>query len=255
MNDLHYIFYEPKVMFLDTVDMSSGCERSHRRLADYIWFGGKPPRNRPAVLCKITKTEAADWPPIAAELAEKGWLASGDFLIHRGIIKSLNESKLRYMESFNRQCKMNKVQPLIASAPDDVTGIVEVTRAKAVKRAVAPSVTPPAPTVPPVNGKSAGDALLTPDGAARMAGTIVRNTTDWSYDNCKVTPQMFVARTLAGVLKPYEGRVTEKAVLTTWHEAANATHQAAVDGLVKTTIAGYLINCWRTNLDAEAAAK
>lgn len=236
-------------MFLDTVDMTGPAELAHRRLADYIWFSGNPPRNRVPVLCEITKTLAGDWPPVGVELMEKGWLVSGEFLIHRGIISSLNDCKLRYAESFNRSCKMNRTQPLLVSEPHAVTGIVEIVKPKA-KRSEAGGRRADVPATPAAAEN--GSAALSRDAATRLAGAILRNTTNWHYDNCKVTPDMFVARTLAGVLTPFEGRVSEKAVLTSWHEAAGATHKAAVDGLVKSNAAGYCIAAWRSRLSAAA---
>lgn len=248
MNDLHYIFYDAKRMYLDTVEMTGAGERAHRRLCDYIWFSGRVPFNHDPKLCQITSTKETDWPGVKAELTEKGWLIAGDFLIHRGAVTTLNESRLRYVENFNRGCKMNRREPLVASEPDSTTGLIEVRKpGLAAKLKKEPHGQAARATT------DAGAAILTPEGAARVAAAILRNATGWHYDNAKVTPQMFVARTLAALLKPYEGRVTEKAALTAWHEAAIATHQAAVDGLVKTTVAGYCIATWRDLLGAVAS--
>lgn len=127
MNDLPYIFYNAQKMYLDTSDMSCEGERAHRRLCDFIWFNDRPPLNQNDSLKQITHTKDSDWSRVKRELLAKGWLEVGEYLLHRGAIKSLNESKFKYVETYNRACKMNKTEPLTVSAPDTVTGIVTYT--------------------------------------------------------------------------------------------------------------------------------
>ena len=124
MNDLHYIFYEAKRMFLDTSDMSCEGERAHRRLCDYVWFSDTVPLNKDESLKQITHTKDADWGRVKGELCLKGWRKVGEYFLHRGVVESLNESKSKYVENFNRQCKMNRQEPLTLTSADPVTGIV-----------------------------------------------------------------------------------------------------------------------------------
>lgn len=126
MNDLHYIFYEAKRMYLDTSDMCAFSERAHRRCCDFIWINDKPPLNKNKSLQQITHTDAADWGEVKRDLLGKGWLEINEYFLHRGVIKTLNESKVKYVESFNRQATMNKVEKLRLSSPDAVTGIVTI---------------------------------------------------------------------------------------------------------------------------------
>lgn len=126
MNDLHFILYEPKRMYLDTSDMPCAAANAHRRLCDFIWINDLPPVNQSKILKQITLTEKAEWPKVKRELLRKGWLEMGAYLLHRGVIKTLNESKVKYVENFNRQAKMNKQIPKAISAPDIVTGIVTI---------------------------------------------------------------------------------------------------------------------------------
>jgi hypothetical protein len=109
MNDLQYIFYDAKLMFLDTVDMTSSAERAHRRLCDFIWFQGNPPYNDDATLCQITHTNETEWPAVKRELAKKGWQDAGEFMVHKAVIATLNDSRQRYVSNFNRQCSMTGV--------------------------------------------------------------------------------------------------------------------------------------------------
>jgi hypothetical protein len=252
MNDLQYIFYDAKRMALDTADMTRPTELAHRKLADFIWFSDRAPRNRDETLRQLTHTPEAEWPAVKAELLEKGWLVAGGFLIHRGIITSLNDSKLRHLASVNRACTMNNKPLRAASAPDAVTGIVTVSAAGPVKRTVTPNVT--STVTPPVRGAArlpSADwgTLLTADSAPRLARLILSNATGWSYDNCKVRTEMFVAKALVTEMNPYFGRRSERAVMAAWEQAANTTHQAVVDGLVKTSIAGYCVKSWQKLLD------
>jgi hypothetical protein len=107
VNDLHYIFYQPKLMYLDTSDMSCAGERAHRRAIDYTWFNDGPPLNQKRILLQITMTAEAEWPEVKRELMRKGWIEAGEYFLHRGAIKSLNESKEKYVANHNRQAKMN----------------------------------------------------------------------------------------------------------------------------------------------------
>jgi len=126
VNDLYYIAYEPKVMYLDTSDMTCEGERAHRRLCDYVWLGDRPPLDNNESLRQITHTDSGKWDKVKRELLAKGWLKKGDFLLHRGVIKTLNESKRKYVVNFNRTAKLNKLKPLVLSPPDALTGIVAI---------------------------------------------------------------------------------------------------------------------------------
>jgi hypothetical protein len=126
VNDLHYIFYQPKLMYLDTSDMSCAGERAHRRAIDYTWFNDGPPLNQKRILLQITMTAEAEWPEVKRELMRKGWIEAGEYFLHRGAIKSLNESKEKYVANHNRQAKMNHKDILGLSVPDVVTGIVTI---------------------------------------------------------------------------------------------------------------------------------
>ncbi|MEN6533343.1 MAG: hypothetical protein ABFD89_06750 [Bryobacteraceae bacterium] len=252
MNDLQYIFYDAKRMALDTADMTRPTELAHRKLADFIWFSDRAPRNRDETLRQLTHTPEAEWATVKGELLEKGWIVAGGFLIHRGIIASLNDAKLRHTANFNRQCAMNNKPPRVVSEPDAVTGIVNVSATAAEFRNPKPETRRQSDGSEGTNGSHA--KRMEADGATRLVGDILRNSTGWSYDNSKVRPQMFVAKALVTELKPYLGRLSEKAVLGAWDTAANTTHQAVVDGLVKTNIAGYCVNSWRKLLNGLAAA-
>jgi hypothetical protein len=124
MNDLPFIFYDARKMLLDTFDMSCEAERAHRRLCDYVWVSDRAPLCNNESLRQITQTKESDWGRVKRELLAKGWVEVGEYLLHRGVIKTLNESKQKYVDNYNRQCKMNRQQPLKLSTPDSVTGIV-----------------------------------------------------------------------------------------------------------------------------------
>lgn len=141
MNDLFFIKYEPKLMFLDTLDMSCETEQAHRRLADYIWISDSVPKAETDSLLRITKTKQSDWPNVFAELKARGWFERGGFLIHKGIVNALNESKSAYATQFNKTAKANKLKPLCVSEPNDVTGIVTLTVTQGVTSHVTLAVT------------------------------------------------------------------------------------------------------------------
>jgi hypothetical protein len=245
MNDLQYIFYDPKRMFLDTADMTAPGERAHRRLADFIWFSGEAPRNCDQRLCQITHTPAEDWPAVKCELGWKGWRVAGEFFLHRGTIESLNAARVRYAANFNRGCTMNRKPPMMVAEPDGVTGIIEVRAARRAKAAAGES-----PCPAPGNG-----SVLTAKGVPSLVGEIMRNATGWSYENCKVSPRMFVAKALVTGLMPYAERLPAATVLAAWDEAVKATHMAVVDGLVKSNVPGYCVASWRKLMDAKVKLK
>lgn len=126
MNDLYFINYEAKLMFLDTSDMTCEGERAHRRLCDYIWFSDRPPLNNNESLRQITHTDASKWGKVKVELIAKGWLEKAEYLLHRGVINTLNESKKAYVANSNRTAKANGLKPLQLTAPDRITGIVTI---------------------------------------------------------------------------------------------------------------------------------
>lgn len=253
MNDLQYIFYDAKRMALDTQDMSPMADLSHRRLFDHICYSLTAPRNRDVTLRQIAHASEADWPAIKAELLEKGWVVSGDFLIHRGSVATVNASTLRYVANFNRQCAMNKKAPLVPSEPDPVTGIIVVPGVGGDKRNVTRDVTVGATPGWPIADAQWAGAVLDGKLAQRVVSFILRNESGWCYDNCKIRSEMFVAKALETGLRPYQGKLSGKVVLAAWDTAAVATHRAVVDGLVKDNAAGYCVKSWQKLLDAETA--
>jgi hypothetical protein len=70
----------------------------------------------------------------------------------------------------------------------------------------------------------------------------------WSYDNCKVNPGEISAPSLQKVLRPYVGKLTENSVHECWQEAVTRAHKAKVDDLVKQTIVGYCVTCFKEQL-------
>lgn len=268
MNDLHYIAYDAKRMFLDTVGMSCEGERAHRRLCDYVWFNDGPPFDNNEVLRQITYTKESDWARVKRELLAKGWVNAGDYLLHRGVIESLNESKEKYIENYNRTCKANNKTPLKLSFPDPVTGCVTLIAADN----VTPNVTPPV-TLYQSESESESEPVrelvrerqisqsaarvredltkltLQKQGCGRIAKLLLTNETGCFYDNCKVKPEEINAKSLQTALEEFAGKTTEPTVLKCWNEAVTRTHKAAVDGLAK-DIPAYCISVFKDLLKA-----
>lgn len=101
-----------------------------------------------------------------------------------------------------------------------------------------------------LTGNWEGNGTLGREALDRVAAEIVSNRHGWSYDNCRVQPRDFpVRRSLVTELEKWVGRLPEEAVHGAWREAARRAHQAAVDGLVKGSVAGYCIACWREAME------
>jgi hypothetical protein len=124
MNDLPFIFYDARKMYLDTSDMSIFTERAHRRLSDFTWFNDGPPLNDNDKLRQITHVEAKNWGKTKGELLAKGWIDGPTFFFHRGVIKSLNESKEKFVENYNKTATANKKPRLEISQPHSEHGCV-----------------------------------------------------------------------------------------------------------------------------------
>jgi hypothetical protein len=284
VNDLFYIFYEARLMLLDTADMSCAGERAHRRLCDYTWSNDGPPLNLNDGLRQISNTSLAEWPAVKKELLRKGWIERGDFFLHRRVVRTLNDSKLKFVEGFNRTCKANGKKPMTLSAPDNVTGVSMLHDPNKPHLAdVTLRVTPPV-TDGVTEGQSKSNTGTgikdctrqsnqtpntkhqTPNGKVpltkltvervacdRIAGEITANRFHWAYDNCKVQPSDFPHRkSLATVLEAYAGRVTEAHAHAAWREAVSRTHKAVVDGLKVGSVPGYCIACWREAMGKES---
>lgn len=285
MNDLFFIAYDAKRMYLDTSDMTGAGERAHRRLCDRIWFGDGPPVNDNELLRQITLIRETDWGKVKQELKAKGWVETQTFFLHRGAITSLNESKEKYVENFNRTAKALKRLPLKLSAPDTETGCVSILNhdgavyrvTRNVTRYVTPDVTPPSqshsnrnssqppdPSSIKSNGASRsgqtgipavgdleedGTPLLNALALDRVAGEIMANRWGWHYDNCKVKLEYFERKGLVTVLRPYAGQASEGFVRRCWCEAVRRTHGAFTDkqntGNPVITPGGYVIKCFR----------
>jgi len=67
------------------------------------------------------------------------------------------------------------------------------------------------------------------EGLNRVAGAVLES--NWYWDNCKVTPDMFTRSSLVSVLRPYAGRVPEQHVLAVFHEAIKTAHARCVDAV------------------------
>lgn len=264
MNDLPFIYYDAKSMFFDTLTMTIEGENSHRRLCDYTWTNDGPPKNDNETLRIITKTREANWGRVKSELLARGWIETGEYFLHRRVIKSLNEAKERWVASHNRTAKANNLAPLTLSKPDSVTGCVTINATPNVTSTVTPHVTKNVTEVQSesesesekkeqvskrqISQSARADATkltLKLIALDRVAKEILSNKTGWFYDNCKVKPDDFTQASLQTVLKPFAEKITEQHALDAWHEAVKRTHAAAVDEMIDTTVAGYCIACWR----------
>jgi uncharacterized protein YdaU (DUF1376 family) len=82
----------------------------------------------------------------------------------------------------------------------------------------------------------------------RIAREIVNNDKDWDWDNCKVKRSSLVASSIVSHLKNFVGAVPEASVHPAWREAVVRSHQASVDGLIKTTVNGYCMRVFSEQL-------
>ncbi len=285
MNDLYYIFYDARRMYLDTVGMSKEGKVAHRQLCDYIWFNDGPPSSDNEQLRQIASCAESDWGRVKRELLGKGWVESPKFFLHRGAIKSLNESKVRYVENFNRTCKANGLPPLVFAPPDPDTGVTGYVASR-VTSDVTASVTGAQSdqdqepdgkqgkvirlTIEAAPGGVGGGAkapnsklqapslesgaVLTRAALGRVVNELLANKWGWHWDNCKVPRQAFHQGALVTEFTGLVDRVSEGAVQSCWCEAVKATHQAMVDGLTVKTPAGYTIACFRELIEKERNA-
>ena len=138
MNDLPWIKYEPRRMFLDLIGMSPWGKISHVALFNYTLFNDGPPPNDNEKLREITNCPAGDWGRTKLELMTKGWMETNGYFLHRGTIKTLNEAKETHVANQNRSLGASKASyRLELRAPDANTGVVSFVTAT-----VTPSVTP-----------------------------------------------------------------------------------------------------------------
>jgi len=94
--------------------------------------------------------------------------------------------------------------------------------------------------------------MLTQSGCNRVAAEIIGHKHGWYYDNLKVKPHMFDSRkSIATTLKQFADRITESGVRRAWQEAVRRTHGACTDGMVKTNVPGYTIECFREAMGVE----
>ncbi len=124
MNDLPWIKYRPKTMYLDLIGMSKDAKIAHVALFNYTLFNDGPPPNDNDKLREITNCAPADWARTKRELIDKGWLETSKYFLHRGTIKTLNESKETFVENNNRTAAANRKSPLKLLPPDPETGCV-----------------------------------------------------------------------------------------------------------------------------------
>ena len=102
MNDLPWIKYRPDRMYLDLLGMSKDGKVAHVALFNYTLINDGPPANDNETLREITNCQSADWSRVKRELIGKGWVESSKYFLHRGTIKTLNESKETFVENQNR---------------------------------------------------------------------------------------------------------------------------------------------------------
>ena len=270
MNDLPWIKYDARRMYLDMMGVSVYTERAHRRLFDYTIFNDGPPLNDNDVLRQITGIEAANWAKTKGELMGKGWLETAKFFLHRGTIESLNESKIMFVSNHNQTAAANKKPRMEYFVRNQETGVLDIREI-----CVTPPVTPP---VTPRQSKSdseltggkeserqysqsSGKHSTRPEltkltieksSLSRICGEILANKHAWQYDNCKVKCSMFPFRkSLETVLEPFIGRIMELKVHAAWREAVTRAHGAVMDGLAENP-ARYTIQCWKEALGKNA---
>jgi len=123
MNELHFVKYEAKRMLVDTLDMPPDVQLAHRRLCDFIWAMGEPPRLEPTILATLCCCPVAEVPRIIAGLKLKGWHEKEGWLLHRGVIATLNESREHDAAQRNRTAAANR-QHVTSPVTSPVTGIV-----------------------------------------------------------------------------------------------------------------------------------
>lgn len=247
-------------MLNDTAGMRDETELAHRKLIDFLWVrdGEIPKENE--ILRKLTGRSESSWFKIKGELLQNGWSEVGAYFIHRGAIKALNESKEKFVSNHNRTAAANELPRLKLLPPDAATGVThyvtcDVTdgvtlcnknKNKNNNEEGVPSNNPMIKA--PMGG--VGGNLTLPD---QIAARINSNRDDWHYDNCKVPRDIASPpKSLVAVLKPFEASLSEESAIRAWRAAVSATHRAAVDGLVKGSVAGYCIACFKKQLKTES---
>jgi hypothetical protein len=276
MNDLDWIKYYPSKMFVDTVGMTAHAERAHRRLFDYLLINDGPPPADDETLRQISATSPQDWGRTKQELIRKGWVQVGESFLHRGAVKTLNESKETYVANHNRTCRANGLPPMSLSKPHPESGVLSVIQAvatdvtsnvtmdvtKGVTRTQEQEQGQPQKaltklTIPKgldrgSGGKSPPEPesdILCEAARERLAQDIVWNRWGWHYDNCKLLPGDLIPASLRTVLKEFIGLVTEAQVRSAWVEAAKRTHQAVVDGMeIKASRGAYVVGIFKEEL-------
>lgn len=273
MNDLRYIKYKAHLMILDTIAMDKDTKSAHRDLCDYIWGVGELPPHDDGFLRHFTKTDPGDWGRVKRGLMAKGWFVRGSSFCHRGALETLNESQEDYVAHYNQTAAARKVGLLACvTCPD--TGIVSYKEASHVTAPVTQPVTQPCnktsqvpvlvqvqkeyplPNKPLVQARKGGcggnPAMLDESGCGRVAARIASNSDDWHYDNCKVPREIATPpSSIVVILKPFVGMVSEDQAIHAWKSSVTLAHQAFVDNLVKGSVTGYCINCFRAQLKME----
>ena|ERR1035437_1709939 len=142
MNDLPWIKFKPDRMMLDILGMSALCKVAHFQLFCMTIINDGPRLDDDDVLRELTTCPKTDWARVKGELRQKGYKSVGGYFLHAGTIKTLNESKVEYVASYNRTTKVNNTKPLILSEPDNVTGCVTYSVTPDVTLNVTLNVTP-----------------------------------------------------------------------------------------------------------------
>lgn len=272
MNDLYYIKYKSALMLLDTMSMSPATELAHRRFCDFLWANEELPQKNDGFFMSVGRVPVDKIPEVRSGLFMKGWTEHGDFLTHGGALESLNEAKEDYVSRYNQTAKMRQVTT-ISLVTDPVTGIVTIDYGKDGPPTVTEAVTGEAAktgtrlkskqekqskseSVPSVDIKSnysippkAQGTKLTFLMLDRIAREIVENRHEWDYDNCKVHASQFPPASIVAKLKQFVGVVDAAVIHPAWQEAVTRTHQAAVDGLIKTTPPGYCMTIFTEQLN------
>lgn len=259
MNDLNYIFYKPKLMLTDCLDICDPeTELAHRRLCDYVWAMDRPPKADDRFLRQFTRATDSSWGRIKRGLMDKGWFESGGLLLHRGAIAALNEAALKFAENHNRTAAAGG-RPLMVGTADSLTGIVTYAVTTPETVPVTPAVTQPVTSGQRKGedrkGKEGGEtsdyslsSKVVLGGLGGIVTRLLRNQDGWAYDNCKVQPGDFTAAQLTALIRPYVGKLTGKLVVAAWQSAVLKAHRDAVDGMILKNAAASCVDEFKRQL-------
>lgn len=141
MNDLPWVKYEPQRMFMDLLGMSPWGKIAHVALFNYTLNNDGPPANDNETLRDITGCPPGDWGRTKRDLLGKGYLETANYFLHRGTIKTLNESKEIYVANQNKSLAGQKAAfryELLPPHPE--TGCVSYHKTPHVTPSVTPGV-------------------------------------------------------------------------------------------------------------------